>query len=113
MPKTSRQSIGGRRRYQPDADRFVDDLDQLRAELNLDRIAVLGHSSQGFIALRYARGIPITLRTQSLLAGFSPWMRALLTNRKHWAMIASQERKELLMRNRERGEGRLEQGDTR
>jgi len=58
MPKTSRQSIGGRRRYQPDADRFVDDLDQLRAELNLDRIAVLGHSSQGFIALRYAARHP-------------------------------------------------------
>ena len=84
-------------------DRIVDDLDQLRAELNLGRIAVLGHSSQGFIALRYAARHP-DHASHAIVIGGIPAMDASLTHEqeKHWAMIASPERKELLMRNRER-----------
>ena len=41
----------------------ADDLDRLSSELKLDRIAVLGHSGQGFIALRYAAHLPAMVIT--------------------------------------------------
>src|SRR5215472_1540574 len=84
-------------------DRIVDDLDQLRAELNLGRIAILGHSAHGFVALRYAVRHP-DHTSQAIVIGGIPAMDAsfLQEQEKHRAMIASEERKELLMRNRER-----------
>ena len=84
-------------------DRIVDDLDNLRAELNLGRTAVLGHSAHGFIALRYAVRHP-EHASHAIVIGGIPAMDASFPpdQEKHWAMIASQERKELLMRNRER-----------
>jgi proline iminopeptidase len=49
-------------------DTIVDDLDRLRSELKLDRIAVLGHSGQGFIALRYAAKDPDRI-SHAILSG--------------------------------------------
>lgn len=77
-------------------DRIVDDLDNLRAELNLGRIAVLGHSANGFIALRYAVRHP-DHTSHAIVIGGTPTMGASVPpeQEKHWAMIASKERKEL------------------
>ena len=74
-------------------DRIVDDLDSLRAELNLGRTAILGHSAHGFIALRYAVRHP-EHASHAIVIGGVPAMDAsfLPDQEKHWAMIASQER---------------------
>jgi proline iminopeptidase len=84
-------------------DRIVDDLDNLRAELNLERIAVLGHSVNGFIAMRYAARYP-DHASHAIVVGGSPTRDASLAaeQEKYWAVIASKERKEILRRNRER-----------
>ena len=83
-------------------DRVVDDLDQLRGELNLERIAVLGHSVNAFIALRYAARLPDHV-SHVIVIGGTPTMDASSgrEQEKHWAMLASQERKEIFLRNRE------------
>ena len=84
-------------------DRIVDDLDQLRAELKLGRIAILGHSAHGFVALRYAVRHP-DHTSHAIVIGGIPAMDESFPpqQEKHWAMIASQERKELLLQNRVR-----------
>ena len=64
---------------------------------------MLGHSAHGFIVLRYAVRHP-EHASHAIVIGGIPAMDASFPpeQEKHWAMIASQERKELLMRNRER-----------
>ena len=39
-------------------DTFVDDVEQVRVVLDFNKIAVLGHSSFGFVVLEYARKYP-------------------------------------------------------
>jgi proline iminopeptidase len=84
-------------------DRIVDDLDQLRGELNLERIAVLGHSVNAFIALRYAARHPDHVSHVIVIGGI-PTMDASSAQEqeKYWTMLASQERKGILLRNSER-----------
>jgi len=84
-------------------DKMVDDLDNLRAELRLERVAVLGHSGHGFIPLRYATRHPYSI-SQSVLVGAVPAFdaRVIAEQERHWAMLASEERKQALAYNRER-----------
>src|SRR5215469_9631894 len=84
-------------------DKIVDDLDNLRAELRLERVAVLGHSGHGFIPLRYAIRHPDRI-SQSVLVGAVPAMdaRVLAEQERYWSMLASEERKQTWAHNRER-----------
>lgn len=84
-------------------DTIVDDLDRLRSELKLDRIAVLGHSGHGFIALRYAAKYPDRI-SHAILLGSVPafdeaWFGEVL---KYSEMLMSKERKDLHQRSHER-----------
>lgn len=84
-------------------DTIVDDLDRLRSELKLDRIAVLGHSCHGFIALRYASKYPDRI-SHAILVGSAPafdgaWFGEVL---KYSEMLMSKERKDELARSHER-----------
>jgi proline iminopeptidase len=84
-------------------DSIVDDLDQLRGELKLERIAILGHSGHGLIPLRYATRYPDRI-SHAILVGAVP---AFDTTRlaevmKYWEMLASKERKDVVARNYER-----------
>jgi len=99
-PRGSRSEIGDAAALT--LDRVVDDLDQLRAELDLERIAVLGHSVNVFIALRYAARHPDHV-SHVIVVGGIPILDASSSREqeKHWAMLASQKRKEILLRNRE------------
>jgi proline iminopeptidase len=48
------RSRGEVRLEEIDIDRYVEDLDLLRAHLRLDTVAILGHSWGGFVAMQYA-----------------------------------------------------------
>ena len=48
------RSRGEVRLEEIDIDRYVEDLDLLRAHLRLDTVAILGHSWGGFVAMHYA-----------------------------------------------------------
>ena len=99
-PRGSRSEIGDAAALTLDT--VVDDLDHLRAELNLERIAVLGHSVNGFIALRYAARHPDHVSHVIAIGGIAILdASSSREQEKHWAMLASQERKEILLRNRE------------
>jgi proline iminopeptidase len=89
-------------------DTVVDDLDELRTQLNLERIAVLGHSVNASIALRHAARHPDYV-SQVIVIGGIPILDASSSREqeKHWAMLASQERKEMLMQSRERAKDAL------
>jgi len=84
-------------------DSIVDDLDQLRRELKLERIAILGHSGHGFIPLRYATRYPERI-SHAILVGAVPAFDAALLNEfaKYREMLASKERKDEIARNWER-----------
>ncbi|MFQ5535934.1 MAG: alpha/beta fold hydrolase [Gemmatimonadota bacterium] len=56
-------------------DRFVEDMDALREVLGHDRIAVLGHSFGGLLALAYAARFPERTRALVLVAPAEPGRR--------------------------------------
>ncbi|MDO8431671.1 MAG: alpha/beta hydrolase [Candidatus Binatus sp.] len=84
-------------------DSIVDDLDRFRAALNLERIAVLGHSGHGFLALQYAVRHPERISHAIMVATapmFGPALEA--EQARSWDTLASQRRKDILARNHER-----------
>lgn len=84
-------------------DSIVDDLDSLRAELKLERIAVLGHSGNAFLPLRYATRYPDRISHAILVGAVPAFDEARIAEvAKHWEMLATQERKDVIARNHER-----------
>lgn len=84
-------------------DSIIDDLDRFRAALNLDHIAVLGHSGHGFLALQYAVRYPQHISHAIMIAtapSFGPALDA--EQARCWDTLASQHRKDVLASNRER-----------
>lgn len=84
-------------------DGMVDDLDGVRGALDLDRVAVLGHSAHSMLALAYGARYPE--RTSHVLAiagapGLTPGVMARTAT--YWDLVASPERKRILAENRAR-----------
>lgn len=85
-------------------DSIVDDLERLRGELKLERIAILGHSGHGILPLRYATRYPERI-SHAILVGALPEFhtaRMVAEQTKYWEMLASRERRDLISRNQER-----------
>jgi len=84
-------------------DSVMDDIDGIRRELNLDRIAMVGHSAHVLLTLEYARRYPDNL-SHCILMGLGPKWWQLDDCRKimddYWDEFASDERKEVYSRNR-------------
>jgi len=84
-------------------DSIMDDIDGIRRELNLDRIALVGHSAHVLLNLEYARRYPDNL-SHCILMVHGPKFWQLDDCRKimddHWDSFASDERKEAYSRNR-------------
>jgi proline iminopeptidase len=84
-------------------DTLLDEIEQARRSLGVDRIAVLGHSTPGIFALEYARKYP-EHTSHVILIGTPPalnqqWLKA---QEEFWNSDASQERKEELQSNLEK-----------
>ncbi len=56
-------------------DRFLDDIDSVRAALGVERVDLLAHSFGGFLALRYADRNPDRIRRLILLSTVEPGFR--------------------------------------
>jgi proline iminopeptidase len=82
---------------------YMNDINQARRNLGLDRIAVLGHSAHGMMALEYARRFPQNT-SYVIMIGTPPAMseRFQEATGEYWEKQASAERKEILKRNWER-----------
>lgn len=81
-------------------DTYCDDVEQLRGKLGLDRIAVLGHSIHGSLALEYARRYPE--HTSHVIAIASPpcgMTKVTAASGAYWEAEASEERKRIWNRN--------------
>jgi len=80
----------GRSTGEPDSlsitfDGFLDDLDQVRAALDVDRMTVLAHSWGGLLALRYAMQHPDRVESLILLSTVEPGQRYQQTTRENQA----------------------------
>jgi proline iminopeptidase len=82
---------------------LVDDLDGLRRALDLDRVAVLGHSAHSILALAYAARYPAQTSHVLAIAGVPGWSPAIQEQRAmYWDVVASPERKRLAAANQAR-----------
>jgi proline iminopeptidase len=81
-------------------DTLVDDIEQARVALGLDRICVLGHSIAGVLAVEYARKYPRQV-THAIMHGTPPYwnQRAADSLAAFWEREASPDRKEQLAVN--------------
>lgn len=82
---------------------LVEDLEQLRQTLNINTMAVMGHSNHVLLALEYARQYP-RKTSHVILWGLGPKWGAEDTEKKvqdYWEAHASGERKAILKRNLE------------
>ena len=82
---------------------MIEDHDSLRQALGLPRVAVLGFSAGGLFALEYAARHPERV-SHAIAVGTPPTLGAEFepARRRYWEAFASDERKALLQRNRER-----------
>ncbi len=81
-------------------DTYLDDIDQVRRTLGLDKTAVFGHSIHSLIALEYARKYPKNT-THVIMSGFTPYSLAGVAD-EFWESDASSERKMILKQNMEK-----------
>lgn len=81
-------------------DVLIDDVDQIRQALKLDKICVLGHSVSGLIAFEYGRKYP-QFTSHIIMNGTSPFEGKALEpfSKVHWDKDASQERKAALIKS--------------
>ncbi len=82
-------------------DRLAEDLDAVRARLGLDRVAVLGHSILGMLALEYGRRRPQAV-SHVIVAGTPPLGDMRQVQAASFAFFeedASEERKRILAEN--------------
>lgn len=80
---------------------LVEDVEQLRQTLNLNKIAVIGHSGNSWLALEYARQYPRNI-SHLILVGQGPKAGTEDTVKKqqnYWETFSSGERKTILERN--------------
>lgn len=81
-------------------DTLVDDVEHLRQELDLGRVAVIGHSGNAYMALVY--GIKYPQHTSHVvMVGISPDLSAASAEaaEKNWQKLASPERKAIMEAN--------------
>ncbi|HKY29106.1 MAG TPA: alpha/beta hydrolase [Pyrinomonadaceae bacterium] len=82
-------------------DTLLDDIDQVRKALGVDRVAVMGHSLPSLIALEYARKYP-EHTSHVILIGAPPFMIPPKESEAFWESDASEARKLANKRNLER-----------
>jgi proline iminopeptidase len=79
------------------------DYERLRAHLGLERIAMVGHSICGLFSLEYARAYPEHVSHVVMIGTPPGWNSSAMTiSREYWREHASDERKAVHERNRER-----------
>jgi proline iminopeptidase len=83
---------------------LVDDVEQVRKTLGFDKIAVLGHSAMGLLALEYARKYPEYTSHVIMIGTPAFWNndRAREISTEYWETHASDERKGIVKRNKEK-----------
>lgn len=81
---------------------YMKDIEHARHTLGLDKIAVLGHSGHGMMALEYARKYPQNT-SHVIMIGTPPLMNEVYRKAmdEYWEKQASDERKMILKRNLE------------
>jgi len=81
-------------------DVLVDDVEQIRKALDLEKVSVFGHSVSGLIAFEYARKYP-QFTTHVIMNGTSPFEDQKLEKlcNTYWETTASKERKEAWTKN--------------
>jgi len=81
-------------------DLLVDDIDRFREAIGLEKIALIGFSRQGQLALRYAENYP-ERALRVIVIGSLPAVdsRYSVERHKYWDSLASEERKAILRRN--------------
>jgi len=84
-------------------DTIVEDIDKVRRALGIDEIAVLGHSACGLFAIEYARKYP-EHTSHVIMIGTPPYWNAgaIEVGKEYWEANASDERKMILKRNRDK-----------
>jgi proline iminopeptidase len=82
-------------------DLVIDDIEQARRRLGLDRVAVIGHSGQAYMALEYAKRHPEHV-SHSIMIGIAPDLSeaSAAAAERYWQDFASAERKALLHERR-------------
>ncbi|MCO6178326.1 alpha/beta fold hydrolase [Ciceribacter sp. RN22] len=80
-------------------DRIIEDIELARQTFGLERLAILGHSGHGYMALEYARRFPGRV-SHVVLAGTGPNQGAELAQwaERRWAAEASPERRAIFDR---------------
>jgi proline iminopeptidase len=75
-------------------DKLVDDVERVRQELGLGRVAVVGHSGHGFMALEYGKKYP-QHTSHVVMIGISPVLgpEMLEEAEENWQSIASPDRR--------------------
>jgi pimeloyl-ACP methyl ester carboxylesterase len=83
-------------------DTILDDIEFLRAELELESMIVIGHSGNSFLALEYAKKYPQHVTAVAMIA-ISPDLgpKNQQAAREYWQQTASAERKAALQQNLE------------
>jgi len=84
-------------------DTYLNDIEQARSTLGLKKIAVLGHSGHGLMALGYARKYPQNT-SHVILIGTPPYgdEKYAKATEEYWGKQGSAERKTILKQNREK-----------
>ena len=79
-------------------DMLIEDVDQIRRVLNLEKVCVFGHSISGLIALEYARRFPQNT-SHVIMNGTPPYVNERFFNIRdtNWETNASEERKKALI----------------
>ena len=77
---------------------LIDDIEALRQKLNLNQIAIIGHSGHAFIALEYAKKYPSHVSHVVLIAT-SPNGNTFVTSDQYFAESVCPERKALYEKN--------------
>jgi proline iminopeptidase len=82
---------------------YMNDINQARRNLGFEKVAILGHSAHGLIALEYARRFPQNT-SSVIMIGTPPATseRFQKATGEYWEKQASDERKAILKRNWER-----------
>lgn len=81
-------------------DSLVDEIDQVRSALRLDKVCVFGHSAPGFLAIEYALRRPERV-SHAILVGVEPYFTPAFRKERtaFWEKDASAERKAVLKQN--------------
>lgn len=83
-------------------EKIYEDIEELRHHLNLDKIVIMGHSGQSYMALEYAKHYPNSV-SHVVMIGRAPTSddKANAWAESNWHTLASDERKAALQRNLE------------